>query len=99
MLALDPVLGLQSTVTDGESIKDTTDPQDDLEALLDLTKPKKVSVTVDPPKTFFELVESKKDSKVLNRKQLRGFLNHYGVFPEKHRFVFPCLRPQGASRL
>lgn len=85
MLALDAVLGLQSNDSEQEQAQDTMDSVDDLDALLQLNNPKKVSITVDQPKTFFELVESKKDSKVLSRHKLRGFLNHYGVFPEKHR--------------
>lgn len=46
---------------------------------------KRISVKVQQPQTFFELIESKQNTKILSRPKLRGFLNYYGTYPEKHR--------------
>jgi hypothetical protein len=38
-----------------------------------------------PPKTFFELIESKQESSFFNRAKIRGFLHHYGSYPDQYR--------------
>jgi Rab-GTPase-TBC domain len=43
--------------------------------------------SADPPKTFFELVESREESSLFNKTKLRRFLNHYGTFPDKYRHL------------
>lgn len=76
----------------GQSIEvevgsESLDSLEEMKAALQDAIPQRVSVKVEQPKTFFELVESKQDSKVLSRQKLRGFLNYYGVYPEKHRYL------------
>jgi WD40 repeat protein len=42
-------------------------------------------VVAQPPKTFFELIESKQESSFFNRAKIRGFLHHYGSYPDQFR--------------
>ncbi len=65
---------------------ESLDSLEEMRAALIEPAPQRVTVKLEQPKTIFELVESKQDSKVLNRQKLRGFLNYYGVYPEKHRY-------------
>ncbi|KAI9203502.1 uncharacterized protein BJ171DRAFT_509794 [Polychytrium aggregatum] len=66
--------------SEGGSIEDT----------LERAPVKKHTPTVkvaDQPETFYELVESKHDSSIMNRAKLAKFLHHYGVYPDKYRIL------------
>jgi hypothetical protein len=47
--------------------------------------PKKVETLVQQPKTFYELIESKQETILFNRAKIKGFLNHYGKYPNQYR--------------
>ena len=52
----------------------------------EIPKPaKRLTMVAEPPKTFYQLVESKEESTSFNRSKLRGFLNYYGEYPAQYR--------------
>ncbi|KAI8915528.1 hypothetical protein BC831DRAFT_432109 [Entophlyctis helioformis] len=46
---------------------------------------KRAIVTMEQPKTFYDLVESKEETSVLNKRKLARFLAHYGEYPAQYR--------------
>ncbi|KAJ3273343.1 TBC1 domain member 31 [Terramyces sp. JEL0728] len=45
------------------------------------------TATVPHPQSFFELIESKENISLFNRAKLRGFLHHYGTYPDQYRHM------------
>lgn len=45
----------------------------------------RVVIVAESPKTFYQLVESKIESRAFNKTRLRGFLNYYGSYPAQYR--------------
>ncbi|KAH6570797.1 hypothetical protein BASA60_007519 [Batrachochytrium salamandrivorans] len=62
-----------------------TDMSDDFTKKLEITKPMRNPVTVEQPMTFYQLVESKEESCMLNRRKLSRFLTHYGEYASQYR--------------
>jgi hypothetical protein len=48
--------------------------------------PKRTVVVAEAPKTFYQLVESKDETRALNKSRLKGFLGYYGEYPIQYRF-------------
>lgn len=56
------------------------DPQHQMQS--SVPEPKKIEVA---PKTFYQLIEDRTESSFFNRNKLKGFLNHYGGYPDQYR--------------
>ncbi|KAJ3223877.1 TBC1 domain member 31 [Clydaea vesicula] len=89
ILRLDTILNpaLAQIESDEEDLDfENTSMKDGNFETISYSKPKKVEL-VQPNKTFFELIESKKETSEFNKKKLKKFLKQFGGFPSEHRVL------------
>jgi hypothetical protein len=53
--------------------------------IIPVSPPKKVQLSIAHIPSFAELVDSKQESEILNRRKLLRFLKHYGTYPDNFR--------------
>ncbi|KAI9331207.1 rab-GTPase-TBC domain-containing protein [Obelidium mucronatum] len=89
LLRIDYILKLKT-----EKKNDDFEPSDENVEMLEILGPdrsapgspaKRVKLQMEHTKTFYEMIEAKEDTTILNRRKLLNYLKHYGSYPEDYR--------------
>ncbi|KAI8607774.1 hypothetical protein BC830DRAFT_1157806 [Chytriomyces sp. MP71] len=89
MMRIDQMVKLRGKVNDGVDRDLDDDLLEEAEAPKEESRPaspmKRVQLQSERTKTFYEMIEAKESTTVLNRRKLLKYLKHYGSYPEDYR--------------
>ncbi|KAL2919956.1 hypothetical protein HK105_200022 [Polyrhizophydium stewartii] len=91
LVRLDPIMRPSAPMQERDITEPETAPRDQAANLTThqfqraSRRDKRVTVTAEQPKTFYELIESKQETSLLNRQKLARFLSHYGEYSPQYR--------------